>query len=182
MNLPPIHPMLVHFPIALILTALALDVLGMLFKSERIRAAVLPVLALAVLGAIAAIAAGLYAESQLKAVTDEINGLIGTHETMALSTLGAATLALIFRALAEYRKSIEGIPGQISFIFLLIATLLVGVTGYFGGELVFSHGAGTAFYEKVYKLSPSQSQTPSNEQNQGQTPAYHGEDHPTDWH
>ena len=174
--------MVVHFPIALILTALALDVIGMLFKSERIRAAVLPVLVLAALGALAAIGAGFLAESQLKVTTDEINGLLETHCDLAFSTLAAAVLALIFRALAEYRKSIEGILGQISFILLLIATLLVGVTGYFGGELVFSHGAGTAFYEKVYRMSPSQSQTPSDEQNQGQTPAYHGEDHPTDWH
>ena len=180
MNLPPIHPVIVHFPVALIISAFALDLLGLIFRSQRIRAAAFPVLALATLAAIVGVATGHLAEYQLKVKSDEIIRLIGIHETLATAALGAIVVALIFRSLAEYRKNIEGILGQIAFIAMLVATILVGAAGYFGGEMVFSKGAGTAFYEKVTKSS--QSQNTGDENNSGVTPAYHGEENPRDWH
>jgi uncharacterized membrane protein len=180
MSLPPLHPIVVHFPVALIISAFALDLLGMIFKSRRIRAAAFPVLALAVLGTVAAAGAGYLAESQLKVKPDEMIKLIEIHETLALVTLGAVIVALIFKALAEYRKNLEGILGQIAFIAMLAATIMVGATGYFGGEMVFKHGAGSVFYEKVNKSS--QTQTPGDEHNVGGAPTYHGEEQPRDWH
>jgi len=144
-----IHPMMAHFPIALLFAALALDGAGLALKKDRLRQAALPVLALAVLGGIVAAITGDMAHDAISKMTAELNELIETHQDFAFATLAAAVVAVALRIWAEYKKAIQGLWGYMSFVALLIAAILVGITGYFGGEIVFKYGAGTSLYEKA---------------------------------
>ena len=61
-----IHPMVVHFPIALLLSAWLLDVLALITKRPRLHQFALCHLMLGVLGAGAAVLTGLQAEEMAK--------------------------------------------------------------------------------------------------------------------
>lgn len=152
----PIHPMMVHFPIALLLAALALDCVGLILKKDRIRQAALPVLALAVLGGIVAAITGDMAHDAITRMTTELHELIEAHEIFAFSTLGWAVVALALRIWAEYKKALQGLWGYLSLAALVVAAIMVSITGYFGGEIVFKYGVGTSQYEKLYQGAPSQ--------------------------
>lgn len=150
----PVHPMIVHFPIALLIASAALDVLGLFLKKQWLRQAALATLTMAAMGGTAAVITGLVAHDALIKMPDDLHKLIETHETFAFVTLGSGATALAVRFYAIYKKAVEGAIGHVSLALLIFAVIMVSVTGYLGGEIVFAHGAGTAFYEKLYADSP----------------------------
>ena len=58
----PIHPMVVHFPIALLLASLLFDLIALRWRGQECRATSLSLLALGVLAALVALLTGHLAE------------------------------------------------------------------------------------------------------------------------
>lgn len=150
MNIP-LHPLLVHFPIALLYSALAVEIAGFILKKEGLRNAVAPMLVLASLGALAAVITGLIAHEQLGKMSTEVHELIETHELFAFLTLGFCLASALIRIVAHVKGIASGKIALIGFVLLVLACVLAGITGYFGGEIVFKHGAGTAIYEEYLR-------------------------------
>ena len=135
----PLHPMIVHFPIALLITSVLFDAASHIFKREALRDGALWLLVLGLIGGIAAAIAGDWAEEAAeKAGIAE--SLIETHESLAFVTLGIFGVLFLWRIFMRNQFS-----GQLLAIYLLVATIGVGTlsaTGYYGGDLVYEHGAG----------------------------------------
>ena len=135
----PLHPMIVHFPIALLITSVLFDAASHIFKRESLRDGALWLLVLGLIGGIAAAIAGDWAEEAAeKAGIAE--SLIKTHESLAFVTLGIFGVLFLWRIFMRNQFS-----GQLLAIYLLVATIGVGTlsaTGYYGGDLVYKHGAG----------------------------------------
>ena len=135
----PLHPMIVHFPIALLLTSVLFDAASHIFKRESLRDGALWLLVLGLLGGIAASIAGSFAEEAAEK-TGIAESLIETHESLAFVTLGIFGVLFLWRIFMRNQLS-----GQLLAIYLLVATIGVGTlsaTGYYGGDLVYEHGAG----------------------------------------
>jgi len=137
-----IHPLFTHFPIALLLAVPLIDLIGIIRREDWYHRASLLVLFLGVLGAIAAVTTGLLAEESVPH-PDAAHSLIELHEAFALTALGLAVAMLLWRLAVRNRRS----AGML--LALLAAEVLflcgpITVTGYFGGQLVFEHGVGTA--------------------------------------
>ncbi len=135
----PLHPILVHFPIALLITSVLFDAAGTILKREALREGALWLLILGLLGGIAAAVAGHFAEEAAeKAGIAE--ALIERHETLALVTLA------IFGALLGYRLFLRNQLARVTLAVYLIGAVVgiatLSATGYFGGHLVYEHGAG----------------------------------------
>ena len=135
------HPMLVHFPIALLFTSVLFDAAGAWFKRESFRDGALWLLILGLLGGAAAAIAGDWAEEAAeKAGIAE--SMIETHETFAFVTLGIFGMLLLGRLVLRNqftRKTL--VP------YFLIAAIGLGTlsaTGHYGGDLVYEQGAGVA--------------------------------------
>lgn len=135
-----IHPLIVHFPIALIIVVFILDLLGAMSKRKSLVSAANILSIFAALGAVAAVITGLIAEESVWQ-TNEAHGLIELHETIGFAVLGAALVSLIFRPAIKKKKS-KGSLLWIAVIISLAAAILVGYEGYLGGEIVYRHGAG----------------------------------------
>jgi len=135
----PLHPMIVHFPIALLITSVLFDAASHIFKRESLRDGALWLLVLGLLGGIAASIAGDFAEEAAeKAGIAE--SLIETHESLAFVTMAIFGLLFLWRLILRNQFT-----GQLLAIYLLVATIGVGTlsaTGYYGGDLVYEHGAG----------------------------------------
>ena len=142
---PNVHPMLVHFPIALIFTSVAMDVLAYVVPGKA-RAIAWDVAAvLGVLGTLAAVAA--YVTGRAASFTVQTPGmaqaLVQTHWTWAFWTLwyfgamSALRLALLLTGhVRGPRVTAVMVVGG------LIGLGLLFETADHGAELVFRHGVG----------------------------------------
>lgn len=169
-TIPELHPILVHFPIALLLTSVALDFVALRWRSTHLIAAATWCLALGVIGAVAA---GISGELAAHRVAKRDTGsIVELHQRLAILT--GATFAFLLvvrllllspRILASLRPSVRlaataeihlqrALPalfaerparGVIALYLTLslVGTLLLAATGYLGGSLVYDHGIGT---------------------------------------
>ncbi|MDR4480723.1 MAG: DUF2231 domain-containing protein [Nitrospira sp.] len=138
MNLQ-VHPMLVHFPIALLFASVLFDMAARVFTRDSLRDGALWLLGFGLLGGIvAAFAGGVAEEAAEKAGVAE--ALIETHEMLAKVTLGIMGVMFLYRFLLRNRLT----AGAFVAYSLLAAVGLVAIsaTGHTGGNLVYEHGAG----------------------------------------
>jgi uncharacterized membrane protein len=129
-----LHPLIVHFPIALFITAFGLEILSLIFKKESLHQASWYNYILAIFATIAAILAAWWDKATVK------HPVFYTHKTLAYWTLGVALLSGVILPLVR-RKSKRAFR-IIFFIFLILTMSLVSITGYYGGKLVYEYGVG----------------------------------------
>jgi uncharacterized membrane protein len=135
----PLHPIIVHFPIALLTTAILFEFLELLVKRDFLREAATWLLGLGFLGALLATASGILAEEEAEK-SGVPESVIETHELFAFATLAVFATLVAIRWWQKKRR-IPDIPS----VFLaigLVGVVLIGLTGYFGGDLVYRYGAG----------------------------------------
>jgi uncharacterized membrane protein len=147
--IPNWHPLIVHFTIALLLTAAALFVLGALLAKRPLGAAVTLVarwnLALGVLATIVTLATGWQAYNTV-AHDEPSHANMTVHMQWAFGT--AAVFLLAAGAAWLDRRRSAGAGG------LLLALILAGsgalaVTGWYGGENVYRYGLGVKSLPKT---------------------------------
>ena len=81
-----VHPLVVHFPIALLMTALLLDGLGLVFKRPNLHGVALWNLSLGTLGTAAAVWTGLRA-AEIAKHSFEIHQVMELHRKLGIATL-----------------------------------------------------------------------------------------------
>jgi len=138
MTYHPLHPMAAHFPIALLLASVAIDLL-VAFKPALTawRSTSFAILLLGSAGAVAALGTGHLDTTFLGAPMD----LVGNHLLAAmLATLTFAGLA-VWRVVARRRSAP---PRALYFAVAALGVVLVVATGLTGGQLVYGHGIGVA--------------------------------------
>src|ERR1043166_4953694 len=137
-EVPNIHMIVVHFPIALLPVSLGLDVLGRVFGSRDLHAAGRWTLWIGTLAAGAAVWSGLEGADDVHAyVTDAADELMDLHQNLQLGTLGAAIGLSLWRLVAR------PFPDRGSLVYLLIALAMnvnLVVASDLGGQMVFMHG------------------------------------------
>ena len=138
----PWHPMVVHFPLALVTSATLCLAVARLFRDER-RAMALAIvgtwnLSLGAAAALVAIGTGLAAVVNLD-VGAAAHRAISLHLQWAIfSTLGVMVCA-VWRGAGTVHDSR---PSWAFLAVLLAATLALVETGYRGGENTYRHGIG----------------------------------------
>ena len=131
-----LHPMVVHFPLALIIVAAALESLWFFRKGRGVSRTAMTCL---VIGAAAAVLAAwlgwLNAAHEPRGQSVALT--LALHRWIGIAAAGTACLALSFTLPARFhqRWAVHGYRWS-----LLIAAGLVSIGGFFGGELV--HGSG----------------------------------------
>jgi uncharacterized membrane protein len=131
----PIHPAVVHFPLALLLTSTAADVahLAGVWPEPRF-AAWLVVWGLA--GGLVAMAAGLF---DFRRLTDEQASHAMRHmATVAVAWLGYAVALYLRRDVL----TVDAEPSYASVAVAVVSAAVLGFGGWLGGELVYRYGAG----------------------------------------
>lgn len=141
MDFTTLHPMLVHFPIALLIVAVISDLAGLLLKREFFNRMGLLLLLLGTAGLIATYLSGRSAADGLTE-TGSLKMAIETHEEAAELTLWLMIATTVIRlGLIGFRKY-TGMIRWIPLALFLVGVASLARTGYYGGELVFKHAAG----------------------------------------
>lgn len=137
----PLHPMLVHFPIALLFVSALFDLLSRALGRDSLRDAALWLLGLGILGGAASAVAGTMAEEAAeKAGVAE--SLIETHEALAFATLGVMIVLFLYRLWC--RNQFSPTTFAVYAVGLVIGLGAISATGHTGGALVYEQGAGMA--------------------------------------
>lgn len=139
-----IHPMIIHFPIALLIVGFLFDLTGVLFKKEFFSKAGFYLLILGTLGVAAAYITGNLAGNGI-AEAGALKQALETHEDAATLTLWLMIIASVIRIGLVLLKKYQGAFKWIALILFLAGVLSIVRTGFYGGELVFKHAAGIQF-------------------------------------
>jgi len=139
-----IHPMIVHFPIALLIIGFLAEFISVVFKKEFFGKAGFYLLILGTLGVVAAYISGNIAGDGLTEA-GALKDAIEKHEDAAAVTLWLMVAVSVVRVGFVLLKKYEGAFKWISLILFFIGVLSIARTGYYGGELVFKHAAGVQF-------------------------------------
>jgi uncharacterized membrane protein len=137
-NTAHIHPMIVHFPVALITVGFLAEVVSLFFKSEKCLSKT--GFYLMVLGALAAIVA--WTTGQLftsEPAQGEIVRVFEKHETGALTTMILMIIGSAFRIWLVLQKKEETQLKWVAFGFYFLAFAAVTFTGFMGGTMVYNY-------------------------------------------
>ena len=138
---PNIHPVFVHFPIALWLAALLFWLLAVVRRDDDVWRFGRWLLYLGTLGALAAVASG-YLATEAMGHDAPGHDLVHVHRDIMLVASGLAALTAGAAFAWRHSASAKVRWGQLA---LLLATVVVMTLGADrGAELVFRHGIGTA--------------------------------------
>jgi len=155
----PLHPAIVHFPIALAMVALLFEVISRHRRLAGLAPAGSLLVVLAALGALAAYVTGRLAADEA-VVPPDAAGILDTHEDLGIAVMvGLVMLALVRLALARGGRS-SGVAAWLYIGAFAVVVALVVRTGHLGGQMVFRHGVGTAPVERLLSQQPSPT-TPS---------------------
>ncbi|HTN44683.1 MAG TPA: DUF2231 domain-containing protein [Nitrospiria bacterium] len=135
----PVHPIVVHFPIALLFTAVYFEIFGFWVRREAYRQFGLWLLILGLISGIIASAVGFWGEEAVVAAGVPEKA-VDRHEFLAITTLVVFALLLLFRWRVRDRWSLRN--RTVYMTLAVLGVLLLGSTGYFGGDLVYRYGAG----------------------------------------
>jgi uncharacterized membrane protein len=138
--MPPLHPAIVHFPIAFVTLSFIADLLGRWLNNFALRATGFWSLFAAVLGGIVAAATGYWDMS--RDTLGETDHYVDFHMDIGWILLGAVAVLFMWRWLVYKRRD-----RPVHAVYLIAALIVFGLTlfqGWYGGEMVYSQGAGVA--------------------------------------
>ena len=135
-----LHPMLVHFPIALVMVGFLAELAFLFFKKEVSLSKM--GYYLLIVGTLAALAAWLTGNF----FTAEMDGAAGkmrdTHELFATITLVLLLATSVLRTTLLILKNQNSALKVLSFLLYALAAISVSITGYLGGSLVYNYMLG----------------------------------------
>ena len=131
------HPMLVHFPIALVVLGFIAEIAAIYFKKEiHLSRCGFYLLLVGTLAALSAVITGTFFTGEMKGAAAEVQE---THELFAWITFGTLLAAAIVRIFLEVKKSENSLLKIMAFILYGIGAIAVSITGFYGGILVYDY-------------------------------------------
>jgi uncharacterized membrane protein len=138
-HLQNVHPLVVHYPIALLSAAAALYVFAWIAGSEKLEWAALWMLVLGFLGAAAALASGLYAAPGVMVADSVRANLLRPHKQLMIAASALTTVLAVWAVVARPMPR----RGRIVFVAALIALVALITKGAdYGGRMVYDYNAG----------------------------------------
>jgi uncharacterized membrane protein len=138
----PWHPIVVHFPLALVISAAVFFLAARVLRSDALAANLAIVatwnLCLGAVAAVVALATGLAAVLDLDVGAD-------VHQAISLHLKWAMFTTLLLVLLAVWRGAGTAQPSRPSWLFVIVLTVAAAaliVTGYRGGQNVYDYGVG----------------------------------------
>jgi uncharacterized membrane protein len=129
-----IHPMLVHFPLALMPTAIAADAVGAMTDNRTLMETGRILMPLAVVSMAATGLAGFAAQEEVRA-EGEAHDMLVTHRNLNVGLLVMSTALAVLRSRQDR-------PGPGYLLAGLAGAALMTYSGYLGGKMVYRHGVG----------------------------------------
>ena len=142
----PIHPMLVVFPIGLFVTAFLCDIALLTTGNSIYGTVAFYTIAAGIIGALLAALPGFVDYTALRG--QKLKSLGTWH--MILNLTVVVLFVINFYLRTRTGLEITGGSSTIPFALSLIAVVLLGISGWLGGEMVYVHGVGVEPEGRTY--------------------------------
>ncbi|HET6272029.1 MAG TPA: DUF2231 domain-containing protein [Bacteroidota bacterium] len=137
--MPNIHPLIVHFPVALLTVSLVFELLGVALKRDDLERTAWWLLLAGCVGLGGAVATGLLAEKTVM-IPAEVSSQFETHQEMAFLATTAYAIIILWR-ISNKTLLPQGMRSM--YLLLTVAALVaIWVGAWFGGEMVYGSGVG----------------------------------------
>lgn len=137
-----LHPMMVHFPIALLLVGVGFDIAGLRTGREDLRKAGLYMMGIGLVGGLLALVTGGMAEEQAEELFPRAEEMVHRHSFLALTTMALFGTLFVWR----WRGSQAGRAALPYITLAAVATLALLATGHTGGEMVYDQPRDAAYH------------------------------------
>lgn len=147
--LAQLHPKIIHFPIAFFILYFLFESSGIILKKEFLLKSALIILILAIIFSVLAVLTGNQAYEILKerqTDTAIYKDVINQHELFATITLWYFIGVMFLRIYFVVKKKFVSRNQYLFIVLGLIGSLLIIITGSYGGDLVFKYGIGTKIF------------------------------------
>ncbi len=134
-----IHPLFVHYPIALFTAFFIAEFLGVILKNENFRCAASFCLYLGTIAALFTVAAGYYAAATVDH-TEEVHAIMENHEAFGVTVLIIAAVLSAWRIYVRRKFSPKWQLAHLALAFILSVIIAIGAD--LGGLMVFKYGVG----------------------------------------
>ncbi len=131
-----LHPKVVHFPIALFLSAVGIEALSLIFKNDSMHRSAWHLYVLAVMLTPFVVLTGLNEANHLKLH----HPVLDLHQRFAFLTMYGSGISFVILKIIQRKK-----PVIFRFAFLavvFITAIFVSTAAYYGGEMVYEYGVG----------------------------------------
>jgi uncharacterized membrane protein len=139
-GLQNIHPVFVHFPLALLSAGILFDVLGYALKKPSLSNAGWWCFALGVIAAIVTVFTGMQAEKTVS-LSQGAHEVLEQHEHFQIYSTVVLTGLLIWRSIKR-----GALPNP-AVVYLIVTAIAVGAIlfgSHYGGQMVYQYGVGTS--------------------------------------
>lgn len=146
-SLPNLHPAVVHFPIALLMTAVLFDLTALLARRRWLEHGAMTLLALGTVALGAAWLSGNSASEEMWSMPGAAQAALADHQDLGVLTLLVFLVVLALRGTSAFLSRHDEVA-TIRVLRLFAVTgavaglLLLAVTADRGGALVYTHGMG----------------------------------------
>ena len=131
-----LHPRVIHFPIALFIGAMGMEVLSLLFKKDNLHRTAFHMYILATVITPFVVLTGLQEAEHLHLG----HPILTIHKNFGLLTMWTSLISLPILWIVNKQNS--KIFRVVFLVFLLIIATFVTVTGHNGGRMVYEYGVG----------------------------------------
>lgn len=134
-----LHPLIVHYPIALLTAFFLLELVGVTLRREGVRQAASWTLYLGALGAIMAVAAGLIAEDTVPH-GEAVHEIMEWHGRLGISVATLSLILAVWRIAARTNFSLMAKSLYLYLAAIMVICMFIGAD--LGGLMVYQYGVG----------------------------------------
>ena len=170
----PLHPLTVHFPVALLISSLIFAILSLIVKSKENMFIQLFKwnLFLGALASLVAVITGLIEETGL-VHNETIHELLELHKIFGFIIAGVAVILSVWFIIRN--SKLRGTELKVMILILAITVGTLGYSAHLGGKMVYENGAGVAPMEDL--LSDDEHDHSTHEHNESDQQEGENENH-----
>ena len=134
-----IHPVLVHFTLAFVVTGGVCEAAGIFRRNLRLESFGTTLVLMGTVALVPTVAAGLLAENTVSLMPG-VRSDLDWHLRVSFVVLGVFLVAAVWKA--WHRGALPASQRLPYALLLLLGVLLILISAYLGSELVYGHGVG----------------------------------------